>query len=221
MSKTLEEKEIELSVKKRLMVKQASALHNYNKELDRSRECVDKLKEQNEKVHDKNQKLFQANTDLLKKFKLFQRDCNKLLDETKEKDQTISNQDNCIKSLKMESTKLQKKILEQGEVNFDLMKVKTLLQKESKDFKVKYTALKEMSVKQKIELEEKDRSIQKQKLIYQELKSELSDTNSRLETVEKELMNKNCEISKIKSNQKEEHNEMKQLQAQVAELKEM
>ncbi|CAC5367822.1 unnamed protein product [Mytilus coruscus] len=263
MSKTLEEKKTEASELKmklrdtrNFMVKQTSVLHNFNQELYKSRECVDKLNDQNEKVHHKNQELLQANTHMLQMYMLLQRDCNLLLDKTKEKDQTISDlskqntdqddsiksltkqnndqddsiksltkqnndQDDSIKSLKMENTKLQEKILNQGEVNFDLMKEKKLFEEENTAMIVKYTDLKKMNVKQKIELEEnmeKDRNLKKQKLIYDELKSELCDTNSRLETVEKELTNKNLEINRIELKQQEE---IKQLQTQVAELKEM
>lgn len=121
-------------------------------------------------------------------------------------------------NITQQNSKQQEKIVNQGEAILCLMKEKTLLHEENNDMKVKYTDLKKFNVKQKIELDEKDKNIKKQKLIYDELKSELSDTNSRLETVEKELITKNCEINRIEVKQQEE---IKQLQTQVAELKEM
>lgn len=248
MSKSLEEKETEASeLKMKLhdtrcfMGKQASVIHNYDQELRKSRECIDKIKVQYEKVHDKNQQLIDANTHMLQTYMPLQRDCNLLLVKTKEKDQTIADlskqindqddsiksltiqnkdQDKSNKSLKMESTKLQDNIVKQGEVNFDLMKEKILLKEENKDMKMKYTDLKIMNMKQKIELEDVNIKLKKQKRVCDELKSELCETKSRLEIIEKESITKNCEINNIKSNQKEEHHEMKKLQAQLAELTE-
>ncbi|CAG2200122.1 unnamed protein product [Mytilus edulis] len=170
MIKSLEEKETEASeLKMKLhdtrcfMGKQASVIHNYDQELRKSRECIDKMTVQYETVHDKNQQLLDANTHMLQTYMPLQRDCNLLLVKTKEKDQTIADlskqinyqddsiksltiqnkdQDKSNKSLKMENTKLQDKIVKQGEVNFDLMKDKKLLEEENKDMKVKYTDLK-------------------------------------------------------------------------------
>lgn len=68
------------------------------------------------------------------------------------------------------------------------MNEKTSLEEENTNMKVKYTDLKKLNVKQKIELADVNIKLKKQKLIYKELKFELCDTNSRLVTIEKELM---------------------------------